>query len=156
LDSSLKVLDAEQVDRFKPVHVPDMMLVLENNIITAIGNLVEPETGTRVAGVDIRHQLDDSSGRALLATDNLRFDERFQPSLLTPLVLGVFANVDGTVSGDGRIEWDSQGVRSTGRVATQGMNLAAAFGPVDGLTTEIVFTDLLGLETGPAQIANIA
>ncbi len=156
LDSSLKVLDAEQVDRFKPIGVPDMMLTLENNIITAIGNLVEPETGTRVAGVDIRHQLNDSSGRALLATDNLRFDERFQPSLLTPLVLGVFANVDGTVSGDGRIEWGRQGVRSTGRVATQGMNLAAAFGPVDGLTTEIVFTDLLGLETGPAQIANIA
>ena len=32
-----------------------------------------------------------------------------------------------------------------------GMNLAAAFGPVEGLTTEIVFTDLLGLETGPLQ-----
>lgn len=156
LDSNLKVLDAEQVDRFKPLHVPDMMLMLENNIITAIGNLVEPETGTRVAGVDIRHQLDDSSGRALLATDNLKFDERFQPSLLTPLVLGVFANVDGIVSGDGRIEWDSQNVRSSGRVGTQGMNLAAAFGPVEGLSTQMVFTDLLGLETGPAQIANIA
>lgn len=156
LDSNLQVLDAEQVDRFKPVRVPDMLLTLENSIIAAIGNIIEPETGTRVAGVDIRHNLNDSSGRALLAVDDLRFNERFQPSLLTPLVVGVFANVDGAVNGDGRIEWDRQGVRSSGRVATTGMNLAAAFGPVEGLTTEMVFTDLLGLETGPSQIATIA
>jgi translocation and assembly module TamB len=156
LDSNLQVLDAEQVDRFKPVRVPDMLLTLENSIIAAIGNIIEPETGTRVAGVDIRHNLNDSSGRALLAVDDLRFNERFQPSLLTPLVVGVFANVDGAVNGDGRIEWDRQGVRSSGRVATTGMNLAAAFGPVEGLTTEMVFTDLLGLEMGPSQIATIA
>ncbi|WP_430446316.1 intermembrane phospholipid transport protein YdbH family protein [Sphingorhabdus contaminans] len=156
LDSNLQVLDAEQVDRFKPMRVPDMLLTLENNIITAIGNITEPETGTRVAGVDIRHSLNTSSGRALLAVDNLRFTERFQPSELTPLVVGVFANVDGVVNGDGRIEWDAQGVRSSGRVATTGMNLAAAFGPVEGLTTEMVFTDLLGLETGASQIATIA
>jgi hypothetical protein len=155
-DSSLKVLDAEQVDRFKPMNVPDMMLTLENNIITAIGHLAEPTTGTRVADVDIRHDLRDTTGRALLAVDGLRFNDRLQPELLTPMTLGVVANVDGALFGDGRIEWDGNGVRSSGRVATRGMNLAAAFGPVDGLTTEIVFTDLLGLETGPAQLATIA
>ncbi len=47
-------------------------------------------------------------------------------------------------------------MRSTGRVATSNMNLAAAFGPVEGLTTEIVFTDLLGLETASGQIATLA
>lgn len=156
LDSNLKIRDAEQVDRFEPIGVPDMILTLENNIISAIGNLVEPETGTQVAGLDIRHDLGRGDGRALLAVDKLRFDAKFQPILLTPLVLGVFANVDGTVSGDGRIEWDSQGVRSRGTVATSGMNLAAAFGPVDGLVTQIEFSDLLGLETGPAQLATIA
>ena len=67
----------KQVDRFQPMNVPDMMLTLENNVITAIGNLVEPETGTQVAGVDIRHNLGNSSGRALLAVDGLRFNERF-------------------------------------------------------------------------------
>lgn len=155
-DSSLKVLDAEQVDRFQPMRVPDLMLTLENNVITAIGNLVEPKTGTQVAGVDIRHDLTNTTGRALLAVDGLRFTERFQPELLTPLTLGVVANVDGAIFGDGRIEWDGNGVRSSGRFATRGMNLAAAFGPVEGLTTEMVFTDLLGLETGPSQLATIA
>jgi hypothetical protein len=117
--------------------------------------LVEPTTGTRVANVDIRHDLRGASGRALLEVDALSFNNRFQPDLLTPLVLGVAANVDGSVSGDGRIDWDKTGVRSTGRVATRDMNLAAAFGPVEGLTTEILFSDLLGLETGSGQIATI-
>ncbi len=156
LDSSLRVLDAEAVDRFQPMNVPDLMLSLENNVISAIGNIVEPKTGTPVAGVDIRHDLGNTSGRALLAVDGLRFNDRLQPELLTPLTLGVVANVDGAVFGDGRIDWDAGGVRSSGRFATRGMNLAAAFGPVEGLTTEIVFTDLLGLETGPAQLATIA
>jgi translocation and assembly module TamB len=155
-DSSLRVLDAEQVDRFQPMNVPDMMLTLENNVISAIGHLVEPKTGTRVADVDFRHDLRTTSGRALLAVDGLRFNDVLQPDMLTPLTLGVVANVDGAVFGDARIDWDANGVRSNGRFATRGMNLAAAFGPVEGLTTEIVFTDLLGLETGPMQLATIA
>jgi translocation and assembly module TamB len=156
LDAGLRVLDAAQVDRFQPMRVPDMMLSLENNVITAIGHLVEPETGTHVADVDIRHDLSAGRGRALLAVDGLRFNDRLQPDQLTPLALGVVANVDGAVFGDGRIDWGPGGVTSSGRFATRGMNLAAAFGPVEGLTTEIVFTDLLGLETAPGQVATIA
>jgi translocation and assembly module TamB len=155
-DSSLKVLDAEQVDRFQPMNVPDMMLTLENNVISAIGHLVEPKTGTRVADIDIRHDLGRTTGRALLAVDGLRFNDNLQPDQITPLTLGVVANVDGAVFGDGRIDWDANGVRSSGRFATRNMNLAAAFGPVEGLTTEVVFTDLLGLQTGPAQLATLA
>ncbi len=156
LDSNLRVLDAADVDRFQPMAVPNMMLTLENNVISAIGAITEPKTGRKVADVDIRHTLGTSSGRALLSVDGVRFDDTLQPELLTPLSLGVVANVDGTVSGDGVIEWDANGVRSKGRFATRGMNLAAAFGPVEGLTTEIVFTDLLGLETGPGQQALLA
>jgi hypothetical protein len=154
-DASLNVLDAEQVDRFKALAVPDMMLTLEKGIIAAIGSLTEPTTGTKVADVDIRHNLDNSAGHALIAVDGLKFNRGFQPELITPLTLGVVANVDGAISGDGRIEWGG-GVRSSGRVLTKGMNLAAAFGPVEGLSTELVFTDLLGLESGPGQIATLA
>lgn len=155
LNARLNVLDANQVDRFMPMLVPDMRLSLENSIITAIGHLVEPTTGTRVSGVDIRHDLGNSGGRALFAVDDLRFNSQFQPDLLTPLVLGVAANIDGSVSGDGLIAWGTEGVRSTGRVSTRDMNLAAAFGPVEGLTTEIHFSDLLGLETASGQIATL-
>ncbi len=156
LDGSLRVLDAASIDRFQPMAVPDVMLTLENSIISAIGQITEPKTGRKVADVDIRHALNNSTGRALLSVDGVRFDDTLQPEMLTPLTLGVIANVDGAVFGDGRIEWDANGVRSNGRFATRGMNLAAAFGPVEGLTTEIVFNDLLGLETGPGQQALLA
>ena len=156
LDANLRVLDAADVDRFQTMSVPDMMLSLENGVISAIGTITEPETATKVAGVDIRHVLQTSTGRALLAVDGLRFNDSLQPEMLTPLTLGVIANVDGAVFGDGVIEWDDKGVRSNGRFATRNMNLAAAFGPVEGLTSEIVFTDLLGLETGPGQQALMA
>lgn len=155
-DASLRVLDAADVDRFQPMSVPDMILSLENGVISAIGNITEPKTGAKVAGVDIRHVLETATGRALLAVDGLRFNDALQPEMLTPLTLGVIANVDGAIYGDGLIEWNGDGVRSTGRFATRNMNLAAAFGPVEGLTSEIVFTDLLGLETGPGQQAMLA
>jgi translocation and assembly module TamB len=155
LDGSVRVLDAEQVDRFQSLIVPDMQVVLEKGIITAIGHLHEPETGVRVADADIRHELATSTGRALLAVDGLRFTDKFQPDLLTPLTLGAIANVKGSVSGDGRIEWDEAGVRSSGRFGTSAMDFAAAFGPVTGFSTDIIFTDLLGMESAPSQIARI-
>jgi hypothetical protein len=62
------------------------------------------------------------------------------------------------MSGTGRIDWDGSenGIRSTGTFRTNGMNLAAAFGPVTGLAGEIRFTDLLALETAPGQIVSLS
>ena len=156
LDGMANVSDAEQVDRFKTMAVPNMQIALENSIITAIGYLAEPKTGIRVADVDIRHELNSSTGRALLAVDGLVFGDRLQPEMLTPLTLGAIANVEGSVSGDGIIEWDGKGVRSRGKFGTQNIDFAAAFGPVTGLSTEVNFTDLLRMETAPGQIAKIA
>jgi translocation and assembly module TamB len=156
LDAVLTVSDAEQVDRFKTLNVPDLALTLEDGLITAIGHLDEPTTGIRVADVDIEHRLTAGTGRALLAVDKLTFTERFQPEMLTPLTLGAVSYVDGSISGDGRIEWDPAGVRSSGLFSTSKMDFAAAFGPVTGLSTDVAFTDLLGLETAPSQLAKIA
>ena len=156
LDGMTNVSDAEQVDRFKTMAVPSMQVGLENGIITAIGYLAEPKTGIRVADVDIRHELNSSTGRALLAVDGLTFGDLLQPSDLTALTVGVIANVKGDVSGDGIIEWDAKRVRSRGKFGTQGIDFAAAFGPVTGLATEMNFTDLLGMETAPGQVAKIA
>ena len=155
LDGMAQVSDAEQVDRFKTLTVPSMQIALENSIITAIGYLAEPKTGIRVADVDIRHELNSSTGRALLAVDGLNFGDRLQPSDLTPLTVGVVADVDGSVSGDGIIEWTGNGVTSRGKFGTQGLDFGAAFGPVTGLTTEVNFTDLLGMESAPGQMAKI-
>lgn len=155
LDSNLFVSDAAQVDRFNPLKVPDMLVTLSNNVISAIGNLTEPETGTKVADVQIMHNLGNSQGNALLSVEGLRFNDRLQPEQITPLTLGHIANVEGQITGDGRIDWDGEGVRSTGHFTLLKTDLAAAFGPVEGLETDLKFSDLLGMVTEPGQIARV-
>ncbi len=156
LEAALTVSDAEQVDRFKTLNVPDLALTLEDGLISALANLHEPTTGIQIAGVDIQHNLTTAKGRALFAVDGLNFNEKLQPDMLTPLTLGAIANVIGRIDGDGRIEWDSKGVNSSGRFSTRSLDFAAAFGPVTGLSTDVAFTDLLGLETASGQLARIA
>lgn len=157
VDGMTRVSDAQTTaPRFKPLLVPDMAISLEAGVLSALGHLHEPTKNVRVADVDIRHVLGSGEGRALLAVDDLTFSENFQPELVTPLVLGRVANVLGTVSGDGRIDWGSSGVRSSGTFGTADLDLAAAFGPVEGLKGQIQFDDLLGLSTPPGQVVQIA
>lgn len=156
LDATLFVSDAAEVDRFNPLRVPNFQLTLADNKIVAIGDLAEPESGVTVANAQIQHNLGNSVGSALLSVDGLQFNDKLQPEQITPLTLGSIANVKGRIVGDGRIDWNGETVRSSGRFSVQATDLAAAFGPVDGLNTDIVFTDLLGMVTAPGQVARIA
>ena len=116
----------------------------------------EPKTLNEVTRVDLAHNLNDGSGYADLAVDGITFDENFQPLALTARALGVVANVVGTVTGTGRIDWNDVGVTSTGRFSSDALDLAAAFGPVKGASGTVVFTDLLGLTTAPNQRIKVA
>jgi hypothetical protein len=151
----MTVADAAELPRFYPLVTNDFRLTMVKNQIAATGWLVDPETGTRVTLATINHSLSKGRGNAVLDVPGIRFDENYQPEQLTRLTLGVVALVNGVVSGRGDIAWGPEGARSTGTFSTSDMNLAAAFGPVEGLTTTINFSNLLGLETAPGQIANI-
>ena len=85
----------------------------------------------------------------------IRFDKDYQPEQLTRLTTGVVALVDGILKGQGEIAWDETGSRSSGTFSTDDMDFAAAFGPVEGLSTTLHFTDLLGLATAPGQDAKV-
>jgi translocation and assembly module TamB len=150
---SLATFDA--AGRFHPLRSDDVRLALAGNRLHATGTLAHPASGTRVALATIDHDFATGAGRALLDVPGLRFTREFQPEALTPLTIGVVALVDGSVAGQGRIEWDAQGSRSSGRFTTGNMNLAAPFGPVEGLSTTIDFTDLLGLTSAPHQEARV-
>lgn len=147
---ALRVADAAAAARFEPLNANDFVLTLEGGRIDAAGTLTAPASGTRVAGVRIAHILASGSGDAVLTVENLRFDDKLQPDALTRLVFGVVADVKGSVSGTGNIRWSPEGVTSDGVFRTAGTDLAAAFGPVSGLSGEIRFTDLLGLKTESA------
>ncbi|ASK87963.1 YdbH domain-containing protein [Sphingorhabdus sp. SMR4y] len=157
-DASLLVRDEQAAERFRPLISNDVRLGFDGNDLTATGLLREPETLSSVAAVDIAHDLQSSEGRALIDVQSLIFNDRLQPEQLTSLTLGVIANVRGEISGAGRIAWDASenGVQSSGTFRTNGLNLAAAFGPVTGLAGEIEFSDLLALETRPGQIVSLS
>ena len=156
INGDTMVQDRADPPRFYPLASNDVEFVMANNRITAGGSLRDPESGTHVTDVSIEHNLDSGAGHANLDVPGLTFGPNFQPEDLTRLTEGVVALVQGTVSGRGRIDWSSGGeVTSTGDFATRDMDLAAPFGPVEGITTSIHFTDLLGMETAPGQVAQI-
>jgi hypothetical protein len=155
VDGVLRVADTAPDARFHPVVARDARLALAQGRITATGHIAHPTRGGPFTSVNIAHDLASGEGSARFALEELRFGTALQPDDLTPLALGVVANVDGAVSGDGAVRWTADTVTSEGRFVIRDMNLAAAFGPVEKLSTSLVFTDLIGLETAPGQVATI-
>ncbi|HEV2079401.1 MAG TPA: YdbH domain-containing protein [Allosphingosinicella sp.] len=156
LDGGITVSDIQDPPRFWPLVSNDFTLSLIKNEIKAGGTLTDPDTGTRVALASIDHSLTTSRGNAVLDVPGITFNEDYQPEELTRLTTGVVALVNGTLTGEGRINWSPEGgTTSTGTFSTTDMDLAAPFGPIEGLTTTLNFTDLLGLTTAPGQVAQI-
>lgn len=156
LRGHLRVADEAGDPRFNPLESDDVRLTLVDGRVHATGQLREPNTNVALAAVAIDHDLSATTGHAQLDVPGITFGRALQPERLTRLTLGVVANVEGTVSGQGRIDWNGDGVTSTGDFATDSLDLAAAFGPVKGLSGQIHFSDLLGLETPPGQEVRLA
>lgn len=153
---NLEVSDREPAYRFNPLMGRRVNLALVDGVITMAGYLHEKRSNRRVSALDITHNLSDSTGNAQLRVNDLRFGPQFQPEQITPLTLGIIANVNGRIDGEGEIRWNGSEVDSDGRFYTDGIDLAAAFGPVKGLAGEIVFSDLLALATPPGQVVTLA
>ncbi|MES2903432.1 MAG: YdbH domain-containing protein [Pseudomonadota bacterium] len=150
------VSDMAALPRFYPLASNDLTFRLANDLIRAGGTLRHPASGTAVTEVSITHRLSSGIGQAQLDVPGIRFGNAIQPDQLTRLAEGVVALVNGTVTGQGRINWSGDGrVTSTGEFSTEGTDLAASFGPVSGLKGTIRFTDLLGLETAPNQLLSV-
>jgi hypothetical protein len=157
VDSSAMVSDRDPNPRFYPLKSDNIHFTIAGDYVRATGALHHPATGTLVTDVSIEHRLSSGAGHALLDVPGIAFGPNLQPDQLTRLSEGVVALVNGTVKGNGRIDWASGGkVTSTGDFSTAGMDLAAPFGPVTGLTTSVHFTDLLEIETAPHQVATVA
>jgi hypothetical protein len=153
--AAMTVRDSQSPARFVPLAVPDFALAFKDGRITATGSLTAPRNGAKVADVAVAHDLSSAKGHADLTVSRLTFGPGLQPDDLTPLTRGVVANVNATVTGQGRIDWTGSKVASTGTFRTDNANLAAAFGPVEGISGAIRFTDLIGLVTAPGQEVQI-
>ena len=156
-EGQFRLLDRQEEDRFKPLIARKARLSLRDNIIVADGAMRDPGSDRVVTDVAIRHDISTGAGHADLTVPGLLFDDELQPVQLTRLALGVVANVRGIVAGTGRIDWSPSGaVTSTGSFSSDDLDFAAAFGPVQGASGTIVFSDLLGLTTAPNQRLRVA
>ena len=151
LKAAMTVHDAQAPGRFQPLGVPDFDLTLKDGRIAASGSLRAPRNNGLVANVTLAHELGTGRGRADLDVPGLVFGPSLQPEDVTRLALGVVANVRATVKGEGHIRWNGSAVTSDGLFRTDNATLAAAFGPVEGLSGQLRFTDLLGLVSAPGQ-----
>ncbi len=142
--------------RFEPLIARGASLLFDGNAITADATLRHPASDKMVTSVAINHQLETARGNARLSIPGIVFDKSLQPEDLSYLAKGVIAFADGKVSGNGRIDWIGDDITSNGTFASDGVNFAAAFGPVRGLAGEVRFTDLLNLTTAPDQRVRIA
>jgi len=153
VDSALTVSDRSDDPRFYPLKSDDVHFTLAGDYVRATGGLHHPASGTLVSNVTVEHRLSTGAGHALLDVPGLTFGENLQPEELTRLTESVIALVRGTISGRGRVDWNSAGkVTSSGDFSTASLDLAAPFGPVEGLSGNIHFDDLLGLTTPPGQV----
>jgi len=149
--SDLTVTDRDPNPRFYPLKGDDVRFTLGGDYVRANGML--RHEGTRVTDVAIEHRLSTGAGHATLDVPSLTFGPSFKPEDLSRLTDGVIAYVNGTIRGHGRIDWNAEGkVTSTGDFTTANLDLAAPFGPVEGLAGTIHFDDLLGLTTPPGQV----
>jgi len=149
--ANLWVKDRERDARFYPLVARDAALQLHSTTFTAQALLREPSSDREITDVRIEHDLDTMLGHADLAVPGIQFDNKLQPDNLTFFTKGVVALAEGTVSGNGRIDWDRNGVTSSGQFSTENFDFAALFGPVKGVRGTVRFTDLLGLVTAPNQ-----
>jgi len=155
INGGATVSDRDPNARFYPLRSDNLKLTIAGDYVRATGALRHPASNTLVTNVDIEHRLSSGAGHADLNVPGLTFGEGLQPEEITRLTEGVIALVQGTISGHGRINWDSSGhVTSNVDFTTANLDLAAPFGPVEGLAGTIHFDDLLGLTTPPGQVIN--
>ncbi len=150
-EGAFTVSDRSQPARFEPLVAQGAAVNFADGVISAEAVLREPFTKAEVVAVDLVHDLSIAVGHANLTVRGLTFTDDLQPFDLTQNARGVVANVDGTVTGTGRIDWNGEEVTSTGAFSSDRIDFAAAFGPVKGASGTVKFTDLIGLTTAPNQ-----
>ena len=155
-DGKMMIADRQAEPRFFPLLADAIQLRLTGTQMRGEALLREPKSGALVSTLALQHNLSDGRGSAQLGVEKLSFNDSLQPEAISPVTLGVVANVQGSLRGQGRIDWTPQGVTSSGRFSTDGLDFAAAFGPVTGLSGDINFTDLLGLVTATGQQVRLA
>lgn len=110
--------------------------------------LADAEEKRRLGAVRFTHAMSTARGFAEIDARGLAFSEEgLQPMDISPIAIGMITQAKGAADFFGRIDWDTMGVKSSGRVATTGLDFNSSFGRVTGMKGEVVFTSLAPLTT---------
>jgi hypothetical protein len=114
--------------------------------------------GGRLARLVLAGDTRTGAGGADIDARGLAFKSGgLQPADLSPALNGLVQSpVQGVVDFTGRIDWTKDGLTSSGRFATAGLDFKSAAGKVTGLKTDVVLTSLLPLASEPGQVLHIA
>ncbi len=153
-----KMMLADQADkpRFNAVSAEDIKFRLASGKVDVTASVHEPVSTRALTTIAVAHDLSRVAGEARFLVNGLNFSKSLQPEAVTPLTLGVVADVYGQIDGEGVVRWNGDKVTSSGTFRTDALDLAAAFGPVSGISGEIVFDDLLSLSTRAGQQVKLA
>lgn len=103
--------------------------------------------------IDIRYEMKDGVGRAVVDISELRFEPgKLQPQDLVPTLRGKMADVTGTVSAQFDMAFaPDTPLESFGVVKIADMNFGTLPGPFTGVNTELVLTSVFPLKTQGLQ-----
>jgi translocation and assembly module TamB len=144
--------DEKPRPRFNPLQIARVSGALSDGRISATGDILLEAGARRLAGFNAQHDLSNGSGEAHIQNEALLFTRRLDLFEITELARGTIEGVDGPVGVDLVVNWDGETLRSRGRISPRHINfIAAAIGPVEGLSGDVDFDDLFALHSLPGQ-----
>ena len=160
LDGAARLTDRTPADTladhrpaFNPLLLTTVSADLIEGRVVGRGNIMLEAGNRSLATFEAVHEVKTATGEAHVQARELAFSKRgFQPFEISERVRGMIDEVSGPLHADIDVDWSPGSLTAAGRVATVNMSLASATLPiVEGVTGEIVFSDLFTLSTGPGQ-----
>lgn len=113
--------------------------------------------GAKLAQVDLTHETATGRGYAEIDGRGVTFaPDGLQPAELTPIIGELATDVEGVLDFTGRLDWTSEGLTSSGRLTTAGLDFQTPAGPARQGAADIRLTSLAPLTSAPGQTVTVA
>lgn len=153
----LQAADAE-IAVHQPVRLADLELTQSGSRLDGTGRAELVAPNAPLGAFTLRHDLASGAGEAQWQTDALTFSPALQPFQISETLRGVVELARGAVSMDASASWSASApLKARGQVGLQDLSFSTlALGPIDGVSGQIAFDDLLAMTTPANQSVTVA
>jgi len=146
-----RIVDAAKSRRFEALRFSGRA-ELAQGVWSGPLHLADAAKSRPLAEVRFTHTMQTAAGHADISAPHLVFArDGLQPRDLSPVGADLVSNVEGAVSFVGRADWSPNGLTSSGRLSTEGIDLRSALGPVKRIRTDMTLVSLAPLISAPDQ-----